>query len=72
MTNLLSVFKHVDHVPQSFHGCYDTSTGMERPSLVKLPIEEGMVKLLPSANSFCSSYYFTSSFIKLLRLTHDG
>ena len=44
--------------------------------LVKLPIEESVVKLLPSAGSLCSSYYFTpfaqSLFIKRMRLTHDG
>ena len=61
------------HVPQSFRGCFDTSSGTERPSLVKLPIKESVVKLLPSASSLRSSYYLThfaqSSFIKRLRLT---
>jgi len=76
MTNSLSVFKHatvLDHVPQSFRGCVllDTSSSTERPSLVKLPIEESMVKLLPSTSSR-SSYYLTSLFINLMRLTRDG
>ena len=56
--------------------CFGASSGMERPLLVKLPIEESVVKLLPSAGSLCSSYYLTrfvrSSFIKHMQLTHDG
>ena len=36
------------HVPQSFRGCFDISSGMERPSLVKLPVEESVVKLFPA------------------------
>ena len=39
---------------------------------MKLPIEESVVKLLPSASSLRSSYYLTSSFIKRMRLTCDG
>ena len=75
MTNSLSVFEHatvLDHVPQSFRGSFETSSSTKRQSLVKLPIEESVVKLLPSASSLCSSYYLTSLFIKLMRLTRDG
>ena len=39
----VSLLKHASvlgHVPQSFRGCFGTSSGTERPSLVKLPIEE--------------------------------
>ena len=54
-------------VPQSFRGCFDTSSGTERPSLVKLLIKESVVKLLPSASSLRSSYCLTS-----MRLTRDG
>ena len=71
----VSLLKHaavLGHVPQSFCGCFDTSSGMERPSLVKFPIKESVVKLLPSASSLRSSYYLTSSFIKRMRLTCDG
>ena len=39
------------HVPQSFCECFDTSSGAERPSLVKFPIEESVVKPLSSASS---------------------
>ena len=57
MTNLLSVSSRMllslAMVLESFCGCFDTS------SLVKLPIEESMVKLLSSASSLRSSYYFT-------------
>ena len=60
------------YVPQSFLGSFDTSSSTERPSLVKLPIEESVVKLLPSASSLRSSYYLTSPFIKLMCLTRDG
>ena len=64
------------HVPQSFCGCFDTSSGMERPSLVKLPIKDSLVKLLPTTSSLRSSYYLTrfawSSFIKHIRLTRNG
>ena len=49
---------------------------LERPLLVKLPIEESVVKLLPSAGSLCSSYYLTpfarSLFLKCTCLTRDG
>ena len=77
MTNSLSVFKHatvLDHFSQSFRGCVllDTSSSTERPSLVKLPIEESVVKLLTSTSSLHSSYYLTSLFINLMRLTRDG
>ena len=44
---------------ESFRGCFGTSSGTERPLLVKLPIEESVVKLLPSASSLRSSYYLT-------------
>ena len=62
MTFAVSLLKHatvLSHVPQSFRGCFDTPSGTERPSLVKLPIEESVVKLLPSASSLHSSYYLT-------------
>ena len=63
-------------VLESFRGCLSTSSGTERPLLVKLPIEESVVKLLPSAGSLCFSYYLTpfarSSFIKHMRITRDG
>jgi len=71
----VSLLKHatvLGHVPQSFRGCFDISSGMERPSLVKLPIEESVVKLLPSASSLHCLYYLTSSFIKGMCLTRDG
>ena len=45
----VSLLKHatvLGHVPQSFCRCFDTSSSTERPSLVKLPIEESMVELL--------------------------
>ena len=42
-------------VLESFHGCFGTSSGTERPLLVKLLIRESMVKLLPSDGSLCSS-----------------
>ena len=52
---------------------------MERPLLVKLPIKESVVKLLPSASSLRFSYttwqvllkVWRSLFIKRMRLTHD-
>ena len=44
---------------ESFHGCFGTSSGMERPSLVKLSIEDSLVKLLPTTSSLRSSYYLT-------------
>ena len=53
----VSLLKHatvLGHVPQSFRGCFDISSGMERPSLAKLPVEESVVKLLPSASSLRS------------------
>ena len=71
----VSFLKHatvLGHVPQRFHGCFDISSGTERPSLVKLPVEESVVKLLPNASSLRSSCYLTSLFIKCMRLTHDG
>ena len=67
----VSLLKHatvLGHVPQSFRGSFGTSSSTEKPSLVKLPIEESVVKLFPSASSLRSSYYWTcfarSSFIK--------
>ena len=61
MTNSLSVFSSMllflAMFLESFCGSFGTSLGTEKPSLVKLPIEESMVKLLPSAGSLCSSYY---------------
>ena len=44
MTNLLSVFSSMLLFLESFHGCFGTSSGTARPSLVKLPIKESMVK----------------------------
>ena len=44
---------------ESVRKCFGTSSGTERPLLVKLPIEKSVVKLLPSASSLCSSYYLT-------------
>jgi len=67
----VSLLKHatvLGHVPQGFRGCFDISSGMERPSLVKLPVEESVVKLLPNTSSLRSSYYLTSLFIKCMRL----
>ena len=29
---------------KNFHGCFGTSSGTEGPSLVKLPVEESVVK----------------------------
>ena len=59
MTNSLSVSSRMllslAMVLESFCRCF----GMERPLLVKLPIEESVVKLLPSASSLHSSYYLT-------------
>ena len=72
---VVSLLKHatvLGHVPQNFCGCFDTSSGTERPSLVKLLTEESVVKLLPSASSLCCLYYLTSSFVKGMRLTRDG
>ena len=77
MTNLLSVSllkgaTLLDHGPQEFWHF----SGTERPLLVKSPIEESVVKLLPMASSLRSLYYLTrfaqSSFIKCMRLTRDG
>ena len=63
-------------VLESFRGCFGTSSDTERPLLVKLSIEESVVKLLPGAGSLCSLYCLTtfarSSFIKRMRLTRDG
>ena len=59
MTNSLSVFTSMllffAIVLESFRWCFGTSSGTERPLLVKLPIEESVVKLLPSASSLRSS-----------------
>ena len=75
----ISLLKHatiLGHVPREFSGCFGTSSGTERPSLVKLPIEIRVVKLLPSAGYLHSLYYFTcfarSSFNKRMCLTRDG
>ena len=60
MTNLLSVSRMVlslAMVLESFCRCFGTFSGTERPLIVKLPIEESVVKLLPSTNSLRSSYY---------------
>ena len=63
MTNSLSVSSRMllslAMILESFCGCFGTFSGMERPLLVKLPIEESVVKLLPSASSLRSSYYLT-------------
>ena len=63
-------------VIESFRRCFGTSSGTERALLVKLQIEETVVKLLPSAGSLRSSYYLTPFarrlFIKRMHLTHDG
>ena len=47
------------HGPCKFCRCFGTSSGTERPLLVKLPIKESVVKLLPSASSLRSSYCLT-------------
>ena len=63
----VSLLKHatvLGHVPQKFRGCFDISSGTERPSLVKLPVEESMVKLLPNASSLRSSYYIWFNTVK--------
>ena len=60
MTNSLSVFSSTLLLAmflESLRACFGTSSGTERPSLVKLPIEERVVKLLPSTSSLRSSYY---------------
>ena len=61
---------------KSFCRCFGASSGMERPSLAKLPIKESVVKLLPSDSSLHCLYYLTrfarSSFIKCMCLTCDG
>ena len=61
VTNSLSVFSSMllslAMFLESFRGCFGTFLGMERPSLVKLPIEESVVKVLHSASSLCSLYY---------------
>ena len=83
MTNSLPVSSRIllslAIVLESFCRCFGASSGTERPLLVKLPIEESVVKLLPSASSLRCSYYLTrllevqqSSFIKRMRLTCDG
>ena len=72
MTNSLSVSRMVlslAMVLESFCRCFGTSSGTERPLLVKLPIEESVVKLLPSASSLRSSYYlicFAQSSVKFV------
>ena len=56
MTNMLSVFSSMllslAMFLASFRECFGTFSGTERPSLVKLPIEESLVKLLPSTILF--------------------
>jgi len=68
MTNSLSVSSSMLLFLESFRGCFGTSSGTERPPLVKLPIEESVVKVLPSASStilfvlhttFCSTLILT-------------
>ena len=44
MTNSLSAFSSMLLFLENFHGCFGTSSGMARPSLVKLPIKESVVK----------------------------
>ena len=52
MTNSLSAFSSMLLFLENFHGCFGTSSGMARPSLVKLPIKESVVEgILPSASS---------------------
>jgi len=46
---------------ESFRGCFGTFSGTERPSLVKLPIEESVVKLLRSAK-FASFFVLLDTF----------
>ena len=80
MTNSLSAFSSMLLFLENFHGCFGTSSGMARPSLVKLPIKESVVKV---NHSLCSWYYLIrfaqygllkvqSSFIKLMCLTCYG
>ena len=63
MTNLQSVSSKM--LPslamflESLRGWFGTPSGTERPLLVKLPIEESVVKLIPSASSLRSSYHLT-------------
>ena len=56
LTNLLSVYSSVLQFLESLGGCFGTFSGTERPSLVKLPIAESVVKVLPSTSSLCYSY----------------
>ena len=48
MTNLLSVSSRMllslAMFLESFRGCFGTSSSTEEPSLVKLPVEESVVK----------------------------
>ena len=66
MTNSLSVFSStllfLVMFLESFRGCFGTSSGTERPSLVKLPIEESVVELFPNASSLRSSYLVLDTF----------
>ena len=62
MTNVLSVSllkvaTLLDHGPQEFWWVFWHFSGTERPLLVKFPIEESVVKLLPRASSLRSLYY---------------
>ena len=75
MTNLLDATV-LCHDPREFSRVFWHFLRHRETFLVKLQIEESVVKLLPSAGSLCSSYYLTSfarsSFIKRMCLTHDG
>ena len=51
----VSLLKHatvLGHVPREFRGCFGTSSGTERPSLVKLSIEESLFPALVKFSSF--------------------
>ena len=57
---LISLLKDatlLDHGPQEFWRVFWHFSGTERPLLVKFPIEESVVKLLPRASSLRSLYY---------------
>ena len=75
MTNLLDATV-LCHGPREFSRVFWHFLMHGETIIVKLPIEESMVKLLPSASSLCFSYYLTpfaqSSFIKRMHLTRDG
>ena len=51
----VSLLKHatvLGHVPREFRRCFGTSSGTERPSLVKLSIEESLFPALVKFSSF--------------------